>query len=71
MTTTIGKQRPWCPVRGTMWMPDTINLNDIEWDEPGARTRKRQKERQSRATLLQDHRGKLPAPLDESRNILF
>jgi len=29
MTTTT-KRRPWCPVRGTMWMPD-IDLNDIEW----------------------------------------
>jgi len=38
MTTTIGKWRPWCPVRGTMWMPD-IDLNDIEWDEPRARSR--------------------------------
>lgn len=30
MTTTTTKQRPWCPLRGTMWMPD-IDLNDIEW----------------------------------------
>lgn len=37
MTTTT-KRRPWCPVRSTMWMPD-IDLNDIEWDEPGALAR--------------------------------
>jgi hypothetical protein len=30
MTTTTTKRRLWCPVRGTMWMPD-IDLNDIEW----------------------------------------